>query len=594
MTTNESNLLLIKPTDTVETVVAQIARTTDPIIQLLITEGTTLLHNPEHCQALQQAAHQHQHTLLVITSDPQTLTNARQHAMETIIVEGARVTPDAPTATDTPAAVTDTRAPAPDYDEDDPFADLDNLSDIMAGSPPPHQTTPPPRTERIRAEDIELTEEEKDRAAGGAKRKAASTPMPFPIPLHFVIPIVVALLLVVAALAFLVLTKTTVTVAPPQLQTHTITEQPIPIIVPGAPPAENTTAIQALSLTTTATYTSTGEVLKETTAPDAYASGSLILLNESFQSITLPAGTEFVGTNEQGQEVRFVSDTAITIPGASTTRQGYQIITTIGRTSAPVTARTPGSNANIPANTITQFIIPGQSPVSFNAGTLLIEHGPITGGTEKPIRVVKDEDIHATLGPALTNLFSNARQQLQQQAAAQQLLLAPQTIWPNQQTLSQGSGYELTIDPPIGQPVSNPANPMFTLVVRSTFSALATPPDQTLDAQLQTALPTLLRNQGTIKPGHQLTPNIETIEWDGARLAVSGTLRPANQTNTLSPATRTAIRNAIKGKNRNQAQQALENFKQQGIISAYTLPPDKKKIPAWDFQLTLRVQKPQP
>jgi len=410
------------------------------------------------------------------------------------------------------------------------------------------------------------------------------------LPLNIVVPIAIALGLVIIPIAFIILTKTTVTVAPPQVQTHTITDQPIPIVAPGTPPTDNTTAVQARSLTTTATYTTTGEVLKETSAPDAFASGTLTLLNESFQAITLPAGTEFVGTNDQGQEVRFVSDATITIPGASTTRQGYQIITTIGRTSAPVTARSPGSNSNIPANAITQFIIPGQSPVSFNTGTLLIEHTPITGGTEKPIRVVKDEDIHATLGPALTNLLSNAKRQLQDQTAAQQLQLAPQTIWPNQHTLSQGEGYELTIDPPIGQPVSNPANPMFTLVVRSTFSALATPADQPLETQLQTVLPALLRNQGTIKPGHALTPDIQAIQWDSTRLAVSGALRPANQTNTLSPATRTAIRNAIKGKSRNQAQQALENFKQQGIISDYTLPPDKKKIPAWDFQLTLQVQ----
>jgi hypothetical protein len=335
--------------------------------------------------------------------------------------------------------------------------------------------------------------------------------------------------------------------------------------------------VQAEQIWATITYTETGQVTEETMSPAGSARGIITLYNQNTQGVSFPQGTEFVALNAQGSEVYFTSDEAISLAGSSTSRQGAQIITTLGQAQATVTARTPGSASNVPAGSITQIIVPGQGTIFANAGSILLEHGPLTGGDEQPIRIVKDTNVQEILGSALTGLNNRARQVLEEQAGqAGGLVLEVTTITPNSDTLGQGAGYEQRVIPPVGETVGI-ETPTFAVVVSGRFSALATPPGQSLQEQLQAVLPNQLASEERLPKG--MKTDITGWEWNGSRLMVDGLLQPTGEVLALDEQTVNQIRDAIRGKNRSEAEAALNDFVAQGIISGYTLPGDIQTLP---------------
>lgn len=523
-------------------------------------------------------------------------------------------------------------------EEFDPFAELDDLGATMesssqppdksAGRAKPASAAPQPRR-RIRPEDIELSDEEKDRAAsvrpgGGrradsgddkpAKKKSSGAPSlkelrqqasagipsgskssdssEVPIPLPYLAAVIVIPMIVVI-IAILWFGRTTVLVAPPVLQTEEIAfaDYVVPIGQAGAEGVSQ--VIQAQRIESVVNSTEAGSVSGAVEAPAASAQGSVVLLNTGFQAVTLPQGTEFIATNLQGQEVRFTSDADVTIPAASTVQQGRQIITTLGETQVTITARSPGSNSNIAENTITHIAIPGQEPFSVQAGAITIEHGAISGGTEQTVHVVKDDDVYPVLELALTKLNNQARQQLKAQAEQQGINLETTTIWPTTLYLSGGEGYESTVVPDVGQPVADPNNPSFSVTVQANYNALATPLESPLSQQLDMVLPDLFQQTGMITPGTGLKPSVSDWRWDGEKLVVDGVLQSTISGNDIDGQTRAMVRNAIKGKSREEAEAALEQLRLQGLIGAYQLPADKTAIPTWDFLLSLKVVNPQ-
>jgi hypothetical protein len=78
-------------------------------------------------------------------------------------------------------------------------------------------------------------------------------------------------------------------------------------------------------------------------------------------------------------------------------------------------------------------------------------------------------------------------------------------------------------------------------------------------------------------------------QWSGEQLTVEGVMRRVDT--TLDAGTRLAILNAVKGKPRAEAQAALDNFVQQGVIAGYELP-EVEQLPQRSHQLTLEVQQP--
>ncbi|NJN65737.1 MAG: hypothetical protein HC884_03000 [Chloroflexaceae bacterium] len=521
-------------------------------------------------------------------------------------------------------------APADDYD---PFADeLDDLSAALAsplrtpgGSRVPGSHGAPTQPHRrIRPEDIVLTEEEREQASsirsGGGRRKGSEkkkhpaspglfaglaglfkqpsralgekpVPSPHPSRLPVSVPVLVLvlfLLLVVFGYVMFRLGQTTVQVAPPMSLHQAIPFNDHPILIAHPETETSGVAVQAAVVSTQTTVTTTGEVLKETMSPGTPAYGTATLLNENFQPLQLLQGTEFVGYNAQGQEVHFTSNEEVVVPAASTSRQGRQIITTFGSAAVNLTARTPGSASNIEANTITHIVLVGQSErIPVNAGFIGLEHGPMTGGQERVTYVVKEEDVQRTLPQALTMLYNQANQELFASAENQGLALDSRTIFPTTQNLSQNEGYDLAIHPAIGEVIETNDN-AFSLKVWANFSALATPAaGMGLEEQLQVVVPNQFMREGVITPGLQLSSTIDDWRWDGSRLTVDGVIAPSPNTD-LDTLTRAAIVNAIRGKTHAEARAELEKFRQQGIISSYTLP-NTDRIPAWDFQLTLEV-----
>lgn len=524
---------------------------------------------------------------------------------------------------------------APDSAYDAFAAELDTWGDLASGRGDPADDAAsahnaetitagaafPPRA-RIRPEDIELTDEEKRRASNirsDTRQRRKSAPSPHHGSLDAeqesgrsggrpwfmrVLPLVLILLLLVIIFFIFfggrgtanganrsgplaLVSPATVIVNPPVPLTaeQTFTDQPIFLVDPGAEATD--TAVQALPISADVEFTANGQVTSETQAPASSASGTVTLFSQNSQPIDLPQGTQFIATNPAGQEVRFASDAPVTIPPATVSDQGAQIITTRGQAQVNVTALAPGSASNVEENTITAFVIPGQPPIPVNTGALLLNHPAITGGSEQTVRIVKDEDVQQALGQALTGLDNQAREALQAQLANRgDLVVEHTTITPRGNEITSDESYALTVDPPVGTTLE-PANANFSVTVRATYQALATPQGNPLQNQLQAAVPNQLAAEDKLPAA--TSPGITGWRWDGSTLRVDGVLRPSGEESTLDAGTRGAILTAIKGKSHVEAQAALDYFVQEGIISSYTLP-DVDQLPRWSFLLDLQVE----
>jgi hypothetical protein len=136
----------------------------------------------------------------------------------------------------------------------------------------------------------------------------------------------------------------------------------------------------------------------------------------------------------------------------------------------------------------------------------------------------------------------------------------------------------MSVLPAIGQPVEG-ENAGFFLTVEGQFSALATPPGNSLEQQLRLVLPSQLEQEGQLPPG--MTPALrpEDWHWNGSALTVDGELQPTGEQMTLNEQQRREISNAIAGKPRAEAEAILNDFVRRGIISSYTIPSDLETLP---------------
>ncbi len=519
-----------------------------------------------------------------------------------------------------------------DSSEDD-ARESDISPEQRRATPPPSEPAAPSRP-RVRPEDIELTADEKQRAgdirAGGGSRprresrsrtesapsrrniykgdqelyKSELQPTRRPGFIRF-LPILLILLLVVIVLFLLFFNgsttagetgkgplaslgalfggETVVVILPAPDAEGQSFNVPVPLVPPGSPASD--TAVAAAPLSAPVEYSVTGEVLSEAPSPAGTASGTLTIFSDNTQPIQLPESTQFVGTNPEGQEVRFAINEPSVIPPSTVSDLGAQVIIDRGQVEVGVTALAPGSASNIEANTISQIIVPGQPPIVVNrGGALRLQHEALGGGSEQMVRIVRDEDVQRVLGEALVGLNNQAPSVLQSQAEQQSLGLEESTITPQGNAIPDAPSYTMTVDPPRGTQV-DPAAPNFTVTVSAQFAALATPPGNPLESQLQPVTSQQLADRGGIPPGMSI--GITNWQWDGERLTVEGMMRRVDT--TLDAETRLTILDAVKGKSRAEAQAALDNFVQQGIIASYELP-EVEQLPQRSHQLTLEVQ----
>ncbi|NJK81919.1 MAG: hypothetical protein HC914_19480, partial [Chloroflexaceae bacterium] len=238
MAHDEAALIFVQPEDDIPSLREKLREARGQTVELLVPDTTRLLQKPANWTPLLRVAERENIHLLLISSDELTLAAARQHNIETFLVEdGQVVAPSMPANTRTrrrsytdaqlsPLLIAATRdrpahtgsttvppsaVPADTSDRDMDFmAELDSLSDEMPTQrnravPPPYPATSaddemvaqfdeldaafgdldatpaPPRAapRRIRPEDIELTDDEKARASSVKGRPSSSRPRSF-------------------------------------------------------------------------------------------------------------------------------------------------------------------------------------------------------------------------------------------------------------------------------------------------------------------------------------------------------------------------------------------------------------------------------
>lgn len=579
MTNDDSGVVVVMPDDDVAAIIEKIRSTGTSQVSLLVTGSMKLLQQPANWADIQRGVAAEAVTPLIISTDPEILRAARHAGVETM---GVADTPSDPVVMG--------------YQR--PTAAADASSVAVAGAAAVAQDAPPSDFQRrLQSRAAELT-------AGGDETQPtapSSSVLPFN-PRLILVPMIILLLIGIFFLLMQdMLTSTASNIIPPAgplpqvqvtLPSPPSEAQPIeaePIAVSSIDTEPSDVAVQADQLTVTVVYTQTGQVEEETFAPAGVARGVINLVNLNSQSISFPEGTEFIGVNPAGREVVFVADSGFVLPGSSQSRQGAQIITTLGQAQMTITARTPGSGSNLPAGSIAQIVIPGQGGISVNAGSIELSHGPISGGTEEPIRVVKDNNVEAQLSPALTSYYNSAQRELEARAAAANLVLETRTISPTADMLGKAATrlldpdigdpgiFDLRVIPPIGETV-DPAAPSFFVVVEGEFSALTTPLGASLQEQIQRVFPNHLADQGRIPRG--MNVGITGLQWDGTMLTVDGVLEPIAGPIQLSPQEQTEIADMIRGKTRAEAIAVLDEYVERGWIASYSLPEELEELPA--------------
>jgi hypothetical protein len=628
MTTEQAALVFVVPDDDAESVVQKVLATGAQQVNLLVSDAATALRDPAQALRLQQAAEAGGVEVILISGDPATLAAAQQSKLVTLAVSGSRVLhpgavaspPPEPRASESgrlAADLSDADAaflnalddldafPAASRDADADFAaDLDNL-DFDAAPPPPRQ--------RVRPEDIELSVAERQRAAShDTASRATARPQPSstaavdtqPIPRRgAVVPapppeaqtarnpwLIPALS---AALIFLLLAigavllfgdRTTVTIAPPARVDAVVPvpDLPLPIASPGMGGTD--TAIEAEALASNVAFGAEGVVSEGTLAPSGTANGVVTILSLNNQPITLPAGTEFIAVQPNGQEVPFVSGADVVVPSATTQDTGAQVVTSRGQIDVAVSARSAGSASNVDANSIRRMILPDGQSFNVDAGTILVRHNALVGGSESEVRIVKDSDVQPVLAAALTGLDADARRQLAGLASAAGLALEETTISPRRSELEQLQGFEAFVSPAVGETL-DPNNPAFSVTVQARYAALATPAGRVLEDQIPAVFTEQLRQAGLISPGDCRAPFVTDWNWNGAVLTVDGEIRPDPACGAgLDAAVYNQVREAVRGKSRAEAAAALDALVAQGVIGSYTLP-DRATLPGWDWQI---------
>lgn len=302
-----------------------------------------------------------------------------------------------------------------------------------------------------------------------------------------------------------------------------------------------------------------GEAISTTLTPIGRARGTLFLRNTLSQAVTVRAGTPVPAANG----VQFVVAQTATVPAAAASLDGV----TYGRGEVALVATIPGASGNISAGSITS--IPGFE------GTLRVEQGEFTGGSDQEVRIVRVEDVNRVLPEAISRLYAAGLQALQDKAPGG-LQLSTATITPTLESLQQLQGVEYGVFPPIGGVTPDGT---FRVEVRATFGGVAEPAGAPLQQQLPVAVHNQLVNTGKIAADAQVQVKDWTVANGGLR--VDALVAPAARVKALSPDFLREVERAIAGKPRNEATAYLQGLVKAGTIQSFSPIPDTwDKIPA--------------
>ncbi|MCX7790752.1 MAG: baseplate J/gp47 family protein, partial [Chloroflexaceae bacterium] len=432
MTTEPAAVVPVLPEDSAADVLEKLRGVGAGHVQLLVTEGAVVMRRAEVAEQIRKFGAKAGMALTVISSDPKVIQAAHRAGLETLTVEHARVLPpgpdNRPPRSASPYATRPVpRAAPPGPDASDEEVLRAALGGDVAAAPPPPTVEPAPR----RPEPPQRRPEPAPRRPEPPPRRSEAAPQPRrrAWPIYALSALLLLLLAAIGAVLFLG-GRVTVAVSPPARATTSapFTGLPVPLLAPGA--GVSGTAVLAEPIVSTVAITSTGTVAEGTLTPAGSAEGPVTILNSSGQAILLPAGTEFVAIRPDGQEAPFISAADVLVPAATTADQGAQIVTTRGQAQVTVTARSPGSASNVEANTIRRITPPGGPTFNVSAGSLLVQHPPLTGGSEEVVFIVKESDVQPLLAPALEQLDAEARRQLSGLARTRGLAIDPSAISP--------------------------------------------------------------------------------------------------------------------------------------------------------------------
>jgi hypothetical protein len=695
MAAGESALVPVSPDDSIESIATRIRGEGATHVQLLVPDGTAALQSLGGFQRLLQKLAADHVSLLLISSDEQTLNAARLSQVETVGVQGARVSiPSKRGVASNEGAATDRyatrsfraepidrrdaefldaldQAPADDRSldlsdqdadlyaalddlsdtfqqdaarrpagradsgrdisgDDDFAAALDEWSDLDATNMPTRPSARPdrdldPEPRRFNAADFDLAEDDSrgrsGRRATGAQRarseaKLATARRPSAgassrlrdydededlaarrgrsralTPL--LIALAIALVLAIALAIWFLSSRVTITVAAPAsaASEHPFTSEIIPLVQLDE---NSNAAVQAVPISAGADAVVTGQVQHETLSPSGTAKGEITIINTIGSAVPIPKGSEFIGKNSAGQEVRFSIDNDVTIPGATSSSSLTGSNTTYGQIVVGVTARSPGSASNVDVNSITQLLIPGQQPIVSQNSNFIFQNAAIGGGSEQPQRIVTEADVQAILGQALTTLYGNGIQALRGQIDEAKVVIDTTTITPSAEVLGDPKNYAPPlVEPAIGQPVDS-NNPVFKVTVRANFNALATPVGKSVADQLGEVVKNHFaqRADKPCKASEIPSQRVEHVGWDGVRLSIDGAIICA-PIGGVPPETISKVRNSVKNQPRDAAVRGLEQLKQEGLIGDYELP-DQAQFPGFDWLITVQTADSQP
>jgi hypothetical protein len=650
MTADLSTVIVVEPDDTVDAIIERVRDAGAAQVQMLVPTGGTVLETLTGCAELALVLGRERISLEIVSPDGPTLHTARRAGIAVLPVgdpprpaiapdvdivrltepDDERLLLDAmeqmPTGAydsfddrgvsfddydvdlDEPVSSQPSRSRSPldadDFAEDIPPRSYDEDWDVPLGTPvlsagsfayPEDDDEDDWRSRERRTRPIPKTGQltvpapDRRRAGGNAPYGASPVPAQRPRSLLVLVPLLALLALAAAAAFWYFTSRATVQVWPAPLVSNTrpFTNEIIPL---SEQPAPSGAAVQAREVSADVDVTVEGRASTQLT-PVGVARGTVSIINRLQQAVDLPQGTEFVASNSAGQEVRFLLDTPARVPPAVVSTSLTGSTTTFGQVDVIVSARSPGSASNVAENTVSQFVVLGQPPIS-SGGTFTILNAPISGGSEEEVAIVGRQDVANLLPGALTKLYEAAGQRLDAQASGSGALDRT-TIAPGPETLNDPASYEISVvNPSVGQR-ADPNNPVFTMTVRTRFSGLVTPNGQPVKQQLETVVPAYFSQRGDLPCGPEaITFDIPQYRWDGRRLTISGAIictpRPELSAEALSQ-----VRGAVSGRSREAAAAGLDELQRRGIIGGYVLP-DKVTFPRFELLLRIDVIAPPP
>lgn len=397
-------------------------------------------------------------------------------------------------------------------------------------------------------------------------------------PLRWVMPLLVALVLFGLVFVWYLSARATVQVLLATPVPVTFTNIVLPLSGATSEPSDST-AVQAVPVQGRVQLAVQGRGSQVLT-PAGLARGQVTLVNRLPQPIDLPANTEFVAKNPQGQPASFLIDQPQQVPAAVTTRTATGESTAYGQLSVAVTARSPGVASNVEADSMLWMVLNGQRVE--NSGNLVMSNTALTGGTDENVLVVTQDDVNRALTGIDTQLDAAALQQLAAPSDRPGYVL-------DTQTLHRADMQTVAISPTLGTQL-DPQNPVFEVRVAARYDALATPSRRPLDNQLQTAVRNYFA-QGVTKlcPAGRVPVDITVNgrRWAESRLEVDGEGACMPDPSNV----RAQVLSAVRGQDHGAAEQQLRALQQQGLIGDFALPP-RDTLPSYEFLLDVLLTTP--